>query len=262
MLDFIQYLSNCKEIKFFGYFLRFRKFNRKNFLGDFMNRIEIGERLRQTRENANISRKEASEAVKIGTTTLQQWENGSREASIEAINALASLYSTTAYYILFGRDEPNDTHFQEELNIDDDYTYIPYFSNIVASAGGGMFSDGVIGTDDFLAFRKAWIKRNGLNAKELVALNTDGDSMLPTIPENATILVDKSKNIAKDGRIYVIRIDDRLYVKRVQWIPTGGLKLISDNAVYESFDITRQELEVGNIQVYGQVIHLSYDLAH
>lgn len=137
-----------------------------------------------------------------------------------------------------------------------------YFKGVIASAGGGIFSDGVIGTDDFLAFRKAWVKRNGLNAKELVALNTDGDSMLPTIPEKATILVDKSKNIAKDGRIYVIRIDDRLYVKRVQWIPTGGLKLISDNAVYESFDITRQDLESENVQVYGQVIHLSYDLAH
>lgn len=60
----------------------------------------------------------------------------------------------------------------------------------------------------------------------------------------------------------MVRIDDRLYVKRTQWLPKGGLRLISDNNMYESFDITKQELQQGNIQVYGQVVHISYDLPH
>lgn len=68
-----------------------------------------------------------------------------------------------------------------------------YFKGVIASAGGGKFSDGVIGTDDFLAFRKEWINRTSLTASQLVAINTDGDSMFPTIPENATVLIDKSK---------------------------------------------------------------------
>ncbi|STZ63893.1 Uncharacterized HTH-type transcriptional regulator HI_1476 [Moraxella lacunata] len=227
-----------------------------------MNRAKIGVRLTQAREKAGLARAEVAKAVNIGTTTLQQWEVGNREASIETLEQLAKLYHVSPQHLIFGTDSDSVPTPIADSSADDDYYYVPFYRDIIASAGGGKFSDGVIGTDDFLAFRKDWINRTSLTAKDLVALNTDGDSMLPTIPENATILVDKSKNIAKDGRIYVVRIDDRLYVKRTQWIPTGGLRLISDNSTYESFDISRQELAHGNIQVYGQVVHISYDLPH
>lgn len=137
-----------------------------------------------------------------------------------------------------------------------------YFKGVIASAGGGKFSDGVIGTDDFLAFRKEWINRTSLAASQLVAINTDGDSMFPTIPENATVLIDKSKNTAKDGRIYVIRIGEQLYIKRTQWLPTG-LRLISDNKeLYDTIDLTHTDLKSSNVEIYGQVVHISYDLPH
>lgn len=136
-----------------------------------------------------------------------------------------------------------------------------YFKGVIASAGSGKFSDGVIGTDDFLAFRKDWITRTSLTAKDLVALNTNGDSMFPTIPENATILIDKSRNAAKDGKIYVIRIGEQLYVKRVQWLPPDGLRLISDNKErYDPIDLTKADLDSSDVEIYGQVIHISYDL--
>lgn len=83
--------------------------------------------------------------------------------------------------------------------------------------------------------------------------------MSPTIPDGSTLVIDRSRNYPKDGKIYVIRIDDRLYVKRVQWILNGGLRLISDNKFYEPLDISRSELEQGNIEVIGQIIHTSHD---
>lgn len=70
-----------------------------------MNRQAIGERLKQSRENANISRKEASEAVGIGTTTLQQWEVGNREASIETLAKLAQLYKISLQWLIFGTSD-------------------------------------------------------------------------------------------------------------------------------------------------------------
>ncbi|MGP1606452.1 MAG: XRE family transcriptional regulator [Moraxella sp.] len=227
-----------------------------------MKRKIIGEHLRNAREQAGFSRDHAAMSVGISRTTLQQWENGATEASLEALDNLAKLYKVSPQYLIFGTENGNTINSSTQTGDNERYYYVPYYKDIVASAGGGKFSDGVIDTDDFLAFRKDWIHHSNLVANKLVALNTDGDSMLPTIPENATIIVDKSKDIAKDGRIYVVRIDNRLYVKRTQWIPTGGLRLISDNPIYESFDITRQELENGTIQIYGQVIHISYDLPH
>ena len=70
-----------------------------------MNRIEIGERLRIARENATLSRNRVAESVDVGTTTLQQWETGGREASIETIAKLAELYSVTPQYLIFGDTE-------------------------------------------------------------------------------------------------------------------------------------------------------------
>lgn len=225
-----------------------------------MKKDEIGARLRSERERMGLSRDQVVTHINYSRSTLQQWEAGSTETPISVIEQLAKLYKVSPQHLIFGTGGDNISTLESPAN--DEYYYVPYYRDIIVSAGGGKFSDGVIGTDDFLAFRKDWINRTNLVASELVALNTDGDSMLPTIPENATILVDKSKCIAKDGRIYVVRIDDRLYVKRIQWVLGGGLRLISDNSVYDSLDITRQDLEHGNVQVYGQVIHISYDLPH
>lgn len=223
---------------------------------------ELGTRLRDTRERLDLSRDDVvlMSQKAFSRSTLQQWEGGVTEPSVSSLKTLAQIYNVSPQYLIFGDTQMHHSTTKQADN--DEYCYVPYYRDIIASAGGGKFSDGVIGTDDFLAFRREWVSRTNLTISTLVALNTDGDSMLPTIPENATILVDKSKNVAKDGRIYVVRIDDRLYIKRTQWIPTGGLRLISDNNVYESFDITRHDLEHGNIQVYGQVVHISYDLPH
>ena len=84
--------------------------------------------------------------------------------------------------------------------------------------------------------------------------------MTPTIPEGAAVIIDQTRNQALDGKVYVIRIDDRHYVKRVQWLIGGGLRLISDNKFYEPLDITKADMEATNIEICGQVIHASYDL--
>lgn len=225
-----------------------------------MKKDEIGARLRSERERVGLSRDQVVTHISYSRSTLQQWEAGSTEPPISAIEKLARLYKASPQYLIFGTD--GDTLPPEPTSTsDDEYHYVPYFRGVIASAGGGKFSDGVIGTDDFLAFRKEWINRTSLTVSQLVAINTDGDSMFPTIPENATVLIDKSKNTAKDGRIYVVRIGNQLYIKRIQWLPTG-LRLISDNTIYDPIDLLKADLDSSDIEIYGQVVHISYDLPH
>lgn len=220
-----------------------------------MNRKQIGKRLALARERNNLSRADVSSRIEIGTTTLQQWEAGNREASIEALEKIAQLYNVTPQYLIFGDEE---TPYIEQLSANDEYDYVPAYSDVRASAGHGVFNDDMQPTT-YLAFRKDWLNSRSLKVKDLVIIFTDGDSMSPTIPDGATLVIDRSRNYPKDGKIYVIRIDDRLYVKRVQWILNGGLRLISDNKFYEPLDISRSELEQGNIEVIGQIIHTSHD---
>lgn len=86
--------------------------------------------------------------------------------------------------------------------------------------------------------------------------------MEPTIPNDATILVDTSYNDVIDGGIFVLHIDNRIFVKRTQLQPNGDLTLISDNPRYDTITITEKALIQDTVRVYGQVVHISYDLPH
>lgn len=81
-----------------------------------MNRIEIGNRLKTAREDAGLSRNRVAESVEVGTTTLQQWETGGREASIETLGKLAELYGVSPQYLIFG-DTEAQTHQAQASDI-------------------------------------------------------------------------------------------------------------------------------------------------
>ncbi|PIE42525.1 MAG: hypothetical protein CSA47_00295 [Gammaproteobacteria bacterium] len=84
--------------------------------------------------------------------------------------------------------------------------------------------------------------------------------MEPTIKDGASIIINTTRKEPADGNIYVIRIGDRLWVKRTQWLLDGGLRLNSDNDYYESMDIALGDFEHDDIEIVGQVVHTAYDL--
>ncbi|SAM71762.1 putative transcriptional regulator [Cardiobacterium hominis] len=216
----------------------------------------VGERLRDARNAANLTLKEvaAIDGIGISRNALQQWETGATEASIAAVYRLAQVYQADPLVLLSG--ERRATVPVQASN--DDYYYIPAYE-IEASAGHGAFTEGATTPAKHLAFRKDWVHDRRLSPSSLSAIFTRGDSMEPTIPDGATILVDSSRIEPLDGKIYVIRIDDRLWVKRVQWILGGGLRLISDNRIYSDIDVSKADLEHADVQICGQVVYVSYD---
>ncbi|OBX07819.1 hypothetical protein QV08_06685 [Gallibacterium salpingitidis] len=144
-----------------------------------------------------------------------------------------------------------------ELDFISTFELIPYFS-IKASAGYGAFTEGSAKPTRYLAFTKEWIARKGLHKKDLVMISATGDSMEPSIYNGDVLLVDTSNKDARDGSIYVIRIDDQLWVKRIQGL-IGGIRLISDNkAIYSAIDVSFAQNQ--NVEIIGQVVHVGHDL--
>ncbi len=233
----------------------------------------IGARLRDAREKAGLSRDHviALPEIEISRSTLQQWESGATEASIGTVAKLAELYKVSPQYLIFGDDDNNpklSPSQEQEIKMvysavngipDDEYAYIPAY-DIEVSAGNGSVCLGEATATKHLAFRRQWLTARGLREESLAALFTKGDSMTPTIPESAVVVINRDHTVPMDGKVYVIRIDDRHFVKRTQWLIGGGLRLISDNKFYEPLDLTRADMEANNIEICGQVIHTSYDL--
>lgn len=202
----------------------------------------------------------AKSTTGFSRSSLQAWESGEREPKIENLYDLANLYGVHPWQLLSGEDLPSTDNIETLPDtIDDVYAYIPAY-DVEVSAGNGSVCLGEATATKHLAFRQRWITARGLQADALAALFTRGDSMTPTIPEGAAVIIDQSRNQALDGKVYVIRIDDRHYVKRTQWLIGGGLRLISDNKLYDPLDITKADMAANNIQICGQVIHASYDL--
>ncbi|EAL5962958.1 LexA family transcriptional regulator [Campylobacter jejuni] len=133
----------------------------------------------------------------------------------------------------------------ESQTLNDDMINIPFFENVRASAGSGTYNDEE--STQTLGLSKSFLREcfglySFLNLSVIVG---HGDSMTPTLPENCYLLIQQGE--VKEGEICVTRIEDELYVKRLQKRPS--LKLLSDNKAYEPIN-----LEGENFEILGRVV--------
>lgn len=131
-----------------------------------MKRIQIGERLRSAREQAGFSRDSACAKVGVSRTTLQQWENGATEASIEALDKLAKLYKTSPQFLIFGEI----TSPLIDGNSDEEYEDVLVY-DVLASAGVGsaVFEENA---SCRLKFPSWWFAERRLSPAKVVGLYT------------------------------------------------------------------------------------------
>lgn len=123
---------------------------------------------------------------------------------------------------------------------------IPVYDEVFASAGAGRLNDECISF--YLHFEKAFLKSyfKLTNTEHLALLRLEGDSMMPTLPPNARLLVQASTQF-KEGQIVLCRLDDELFVKRLQKQPE--LKLLSDNKAYEPIALSQKDYELLSVVV-------------
>ncbi len=108
---------------------------------------------------------------------------------------------------------------------------VPLRREVRAAAGGGALNDDetIMG---YLAFRRDWLAKYGLNAKRCSIIEVSGDSMDPTLEAGAMILMDLQRVRRRQNRIFVVGIDDGTIVKRL--VRKGeDWQLVSDNRRYK-----------------------------
>lgn len=86
-----------------------------------------------------------------------------------------------------------------------------------------------------------WIQKNVhhiTSPGNLAIVTGFGDSMRPLYNPGDPLLVDRGVTRVEFDGIYFFRIGDEGFIKRLQRIPGVGLRAISENKAYESWDIT------------------------
>lgn len=143
----------------------------------------------------------------------------------------------------------NNKNFDEIVNM-------PIRGDISASLGFGSFVNCETVTEKF-PLPKSLIEKIGASPEHSCVINTTGESMYPTIIGGQDlILIDESKKEIYDGKIYLIRIENSLFAKRLQKLPQSRLKVISDNPEYESYIIDLKD-ESMDFDIIGRVMWIS-----
>ncbi|EHP4339559.1 LexA family transcriptional regulator, partial [Campylobacter jejuni] len=192
------------------------------------------------REAKNLTQLELAKSSGVSLDSIKRYETKESNITIHNLIKIAKVLDIDLNYFA---NVPKLENQQETLN--DDMINIPFFENVRASAGSGTYNDEE--NTQALGLSKSFLRECfGLYSFiNLSVILGQGDSMAPTLPENCYLLIQQGE--VAEGEICVTRIEDELYVKRLQKRPK--LKLLSDNKAYEPIN-----LEGENFEILGRVV--------
>ena len=113
-----------------------------------------------------------------------------------------------------------------------------------AGSGADVFGEEVVG---YVPFRADWLKERSIDPEQADIVQVSGPSMEPTLPDGCSILVDRSRRELQPKRIYVLRNEDGLVVKRVDRNREGWW-VISDNPAWLPVSLTEDTDIVGEVR--------------
>jgi phage repressor protein C with HTH and peptisase S24 domain len=131
------------------------------------------------------------------------------------------------------------------------YATVPV-QRIVGSMGGGSLVDEG-GVESRVAFQAQWLRELG-GPEHMICCHARGDSMFPTIPDRALVLVDKERTEPVHNRIFLVRHEGAIFIKRL-WRETGRMFLVSD------LDDSRMEVRPGeDFEIIGRLLWYGKEL--
>lgn len=128
---------------------------------------------------------------------------------------------------------------------------IPHL-NVAASMGSGNVPpESHIEVIRDITVHLDWLKTQGLafsRIENLAIITGDGDSMDGTFRDGDSLLVDRGITEIRTDAVYVFTLDGDLYIKRLQRMTGGSLRMISDNSLYPAIIIEGADLTKVHIQ--------------
>jgi phage repressor protein C with HTH and peptisase S24 domain len=185
----------------------------------------------------------------------RKWLVGESYPVEDKRNRLAALCKVRYEWLMTGNGEryADDRTLRSqaeniETRVSDSLIRIPVM-NVECSQGCGRYPPDYETMMDEICISETWLRHNALfsSPSNLSIIVGVGDSMKPTYQDGDLLLVDRGITEIKVDAVYVFRLHDAMYVKRLQSRPDGALLMISDNKAYEPFVVTienRAELKI------------------
>jgi phage repressor protein C with HTH and peptisase S24 domain len=220
---------------------------------------EIGNRIKRVRDKD--TQKEFAKILGFSSSYLSEVESGKTKPSLELLVRISKIANYNLHWLLTGEGpmlfEPSEDMVKERLASYgelSDFTLIP----VVALESDRMIaSEGIkASAKEKYAFRRTWLQSKG-NLENFVLFAVRSDSMDPTITDGDFVLIDCSQKEVVVGNIYALRIENAVMVNRLQPMGDRRIKVMSDNKLYESYEL---DFGTGDIEIIGQIIWIGREL--
>lgn len=175
---------------------------------------------------------------------IRSYLSGDTYPTLDRLEQIARANGVSAIWLAFGHEEKG---LGDES---DKYAYIPLY-DASCSAGHGSWNEGCR-VLTHLAFTRYSLRKKGLEPAQLSAIRVDGDSMEGLLKDGDTVLIDHRRNNLEGEAVYVIRLDDHLYAKRLQRQFDGSVSIISQNKAYQTMAVPKERL--GELTIIGRVV--------
>ena len=210
----------------------------------------LGERLAASRRRRGIGQGALAAAMgaRYDAPMISNVEAGRRSLRLDGLANAARELGVSADYLLGLTDDPApaDRRGPDPDGTDGDREHLDLLPEVAAAAGGGaaIYDETVTAT---VPFRREWLRRHRIDPRTASVIGVRGESMEPTLPDGCSIIVDRGRRDLRPGRIYVMRTEEGLVVKRVRHNAQGWW-LMSDNPRWAPLLLTEETDVIGEVR--------------
>jgi transcriptional regulator with XRE-family HTH domain len=200
----------------------------------------IGARIVQIRQQATQTQFAAT--LEIHKNTLIRYEQEKRHPDSAFLVRLCEQYGVDPNWLLSGQSK-RSAHLIEGSCLLNDYVVLPL-----------RYSEATeLGEQESLAIKKSWIHSQlQVEPEDLKLFSVEGESMKPTLYPGDVILLNLRDTMAQKG-IYAVQMEEVLVIKRLQPVSDNIVRVISDNPLYESWEINLED-PTQKLAIVGRVV--------
>jgi len=218
--------------------------------------IKISERLRARISQLGLSVADVARAAEVNRSFVYDILRGrSLTPNIDKLRRIAEAVQVSTDWLLTGKgaiegDDPITENYHNAFVAIQSVKARP-------SMGGGALVDvePTLGRD--YHFRRAWIRDRLKAAPSMLRImSVEGDSMIPTLQDGDTVLVDMNQKAPKPPGVFVLHDGMGLVAKRLEFIPMSDpprIRITSDNPQYSPYECLADEINIiGRVRWCGR----------
>lgn len=225
---------------------------------------KFNERLKQLRQEADLSQAEFAQQIGTSKSSINMYERGEREPGIETLEAIADYFNVDMDYLLGKSDHRNKAAWLEGIDKTVDLEVLRSqikFENLfpIERRRYPLIGEIACGTPILANEELELYVESGTAIEADFCLRAKGDSMIGARIYDGDIIFIRKQNMVNNGEIAAVVIDDEAALKRVNYYPDKNLLILkSENPKYEDLVYSGEQLD--HIIILGKAVAFQSDI--